>query len=150
MDSLLAKTDTIVQLEGRLGQLTTSLQTASEDAEAKRAEIKELEEAKLQSEQELKDLKDALEKSVAQGESNDALLRNVRQEVCHVVHCFAFGFYLRFLIVGRGKGHWRRAERARSRSSSPDQLARGPGFRCKTESRLHSCFQRLRSSRSRD
>jgi len=99
----MAKNDAILELEGRLEQLTALLQTASADIESKRSEVKELEEAKRLSEKELKDLQDALEKSVAHGESSKVLLQNARKEVsmCNAFRPWGLTY---FFTAGRGKG----------------------------------------------
>ena len=79
--ALRTKTDNINELEGQITQLTTSLEAAKADAEAKNAIVSGLEESKAALETQLKEAQDSL--SNLQSEQTDAIARlaAVQEEV---------------------------------------------------------------------
>ena len=78
-ESLATKTEEITELEIKLQTLTTSLEAAQSDAQAKQAAVGQLEQARASSEAELADLKKTLAKLRA--EETSGVLAAVQEQV---------------------------------------------------------------------
>lgn len=82
-ESLVSKSEAVAALEGQVGQLSSSLETALADAESKQSLTQELEKEKLSLEAQLKEATEALEKVVSEHHDAASALKLVQQDVSH-------------------------------------------------------------------
>lgn len=82
-ESLLVKSESVNQLESRISELTSELQTAKADLASKSLSAEQLVQDKSYLEQELSKTKDSLANLDSGRQDNESTIISLQQEVCH-------------------------------------------------------------------